>query len=57
MLSQDVYIQRLARSLEASPAELAFLQKLSADELALMWAKIARTKLRQHPYGVTARGA
>lgn len=54
MLSQDVYIQRLARSLEASPSELAFLRRLSREELALLWGKVSRQQLRQHPYGVIA---
>lgn len=57
MLSKDVYIQRLARSLEASGTELEFLRRLSREELALLWAKVSRQQLRQHPYGVTARGA
>lgn len=57
MLSQDVYIQRLARSLDASAGELEFLRRLSGEELALLWAKVSRQQLRQHPYGVTARRA
>lgn len=57
MLSQDVYIQRLARSLDASGGELEFLRRLSGEELALLWAKVSRQQLRQHPYGVTARRA
>lgn len=57
MLSQDVYIQRLARSLECSGAELECLRRLSSEELALLWAKVSRQQLRQHPYSVTARRA
>lgn len=57
MLSQDIYIQRLGRSLDATPDELEFLNKLGSDELALLWAKVSRQQLRQHPYAVTARRA
>lgn len=54
MLSQDVYIQRLARSLDATPAELDCLRKLGPDELALLWAKVSRQQLRQPPAALRA---
>ena len=56
MLSHDVYIQRLGRSLNAS-GELDFLRALSPDELALLWSKVSQQQLRQHPYDLTARRA
>ncbi len=54
MLSQDIYIQRLARSLDATPDELACLRKLGPDELALLWAKVSRQRLAQLPHALRA---
>ena len=56
MAPKDVYLQRLSRCLDAA-GELDFLSRLSDDELAVLWTKIARQRLRQHPYDLTARGA
>ena len=45
MLSKEVYIQRLSRFLEAQD-ELAFLERLSAEELSVLWSKLARKSLK-----------
>lgn len=45
MLSKEAYIQRLSQCLDA-PGELAFLERLSVDELSLLWSKVASKALR-----------
>lgn len=52
--TKDIYIQRLARSLEAH-GELEFLERLTVEELGLLWSKVARQAL-QHGMRA-ARGA
>jgi hypothetical protein len=55
MLDKDAYIQRLARQLEAH-GELGFLERLSREELRLLWSKVARQALAQGSAAVR-RGA
>lgn len=45
MLTKDAYIHRLGQCLDA-PGELDFLQRLSQEELSLLWSKVAGTTLR-----------
>lgn len=45
MLSKEVYIQRLSRFLDAHE-ELAFLERLSVEELSVLWSKLARKSLK-----------
>jgi hypothetical protein len=58
MANKDIYIQRLARSLEAH-GELEFLERLSLEELSVLWGKVARQALRygRFPASKVARGA
>ena len=58
MPSKDVYIERLARALDAH-GELLFLERLGHDELALLWSKVARQALQhgRFPASSVARGA
>jgi hypothetical protein len=45
MLTKEAYIQRLSQCLDA-PGELEFLQRLSVEELSLLWSKVAGKTLR-----------
>ena len=58
MAQKDVYLERLARALDAH-GELLFLERLSTEELAALWGVVARKALRQARFapGVAARGA
>ncbi len=42
---KQVYIQRIARALDAH-GELDFLERLSHDELALLWTRVTRQALQ-----------
>ena len=56
MLSKEAYIQRLARHLDA-PGELTFLERLSQEELAMLWSKVAGKTLRVGHHMAGARRA
>ena len=58
MLDKEAYIQRLARQLNAH-GELAFLERLSREELSVLWTKVARQALAQRRFSASsvARGA
>lgn len=47
MLTKDAYIQRLSQCLDA-PGELEFLQRLTQEELSLLWSKLAHKTLRMN---------
>ena len=45
MLTKEAYIRRLSQCLDAD-GELEFLQRLSQEELSLLWSKVAGASLR-----------
>lgn len=45
MLTKEAYIQRLSQCLDA-PGELLFLQRLTQEELSLLWSKVVGKTLR-----------
>lgn len=51
MLNREIYIRRLSQCLQAQ-GELDFLEKLSVEELAVLWAKVARQTLQQARLGM-----
>lgn len=59
MLDKDAYIQRLTGTLDAHGGELAFLERLSREELSMLWTKVARSALKQGRFAASsvARGA
>lgn len=56
MLTKDAYIHRLGQCLDAA-GELDFLQRLSQEELSLLWSKVAGTTLRHGRLSMPSREA